>query len=82
MFVKATGQNLRVAGLQDWQSRQSGRKGSVSVEGNAARFMVVVRMWWPTGNSQLEGFGMNHRIVNLPTAVQEKWRKDSLPVFS
>lgn len=31
----------------------------------------MVRMWWPTGNSQLKVFGMNHRIMDLPTIVQE-----------
>lgn len=41
----------------------------------------MIRMWWFTGSSQLKVFGMNHRIMNLPTVVQEEDRKGMLSPF-
>lgn len=66
--------------MQDWQSRQSGRK-ALPLYRKCSKIYdhgqtVVAHREFTAG-----GFGMNHRIMNVPTVVQEKKRK-ILSLFS
>lgn len=47
------------------------------------RFVVIVRMWWPTGNSQLEVIGVLYSIMNLTciefnSIMNSLWKKKGM----